>query len=171
MKTYINMRSVMIGEELLFRKKSMGKSIFLKVFLNVYSNPAKNKTGAAVKLSLFKGKNSLKPYSSVFIDPDELDEFIHFMGDAISIFDEHNNKVEEPTIHEAMFHGKRFLNGHVALIPKGAKKFGCESFITFSGGKEELCPKKDRDLLSQLLDLLKEEQTYQKMVSYEAVGA
>lgn len=171
MKTYINMRSVMIGEEILFKKKAMGKSIFLKVFLNIYSNPAKDKTGAAVKLSLFKGKNALKPFSSVYIDPDELDEFIHFLEDALLIYDEHNKKVEEPTLNEAMFHGKRFLNGHVALIPKGAKKFGCESFMTFSGGKEHLNPKKDVELLEKLMSLLKEEQTYQKMKSYEAVGA
>ena len=171
MKTYINMRSVMVGEEMLFRKKTMGKSIFLKVFLNIYSNPAKNKTGAAVKLSLFKGKNALKSYSSVYIDPDELDEFIHFIEDALLIYDEYTNKVEEPSIHEATFHGKRFLNGHAALLPIGAKKFGCESFITFSGGKELLTPKKDGELLKKLLDLLKEEQTYQKMRSYEAVGA
>lgn len=161
----------MVGEEMLFKKKTFGKSVYLKVFLNIYSNPSKNRTGAAIKLSLFNGAKALKPYSSVFIDPDEVDEFINFLEDALQIYEEYSNGVEEPTILEAMFNGKRFLNGHVSLSPKGANKFHCSSFITFSGGKEHLKPKQNSDLLKQLVTLLKEESTYQRMKSYEAVGA
>lgn len=165
------MRSEQIGEELLLRKKTMGKSTFLKVFINVYSNTAKNKTGAAVKLSLFKGKNNFKPYSSIFIDPDELDDFIHFLDDMKLIFDEYSRKEEKPSLNEATFNGKRFLTGHIILSPISASKFHCEGYLTFSGGREHLNPKHDAEFITALLELLKNEENYVKMKAYEAVGA
>lgn len=171
MKIYTKMRSEQIGEELLFRNKKLGKSTFLKVFVNVYSNTAKNKTGAAIKLSLFKGKNNFKPYSSIFVDPDEIDDFIHFLDDMKLIFGEYLEKAEKPSLNQSTFNGKRFLSGHVMLSPISSSKFHCEAYLTFSGGREHLDPKHDLALITELSELLKLEENYVKMTAYSAVGA